>query len=374
MLIGLACILQSSAAYSEPAKEYDWVFIYYMAFDNDRSVFGETILNEISNGIIDSNVTAVVQADFSDMEGMRRISLSRVNGKLKREEYLLESENSADENEYKKYLEWVEKNWKAKNYAIVLFDHGGTLNSMNLDDKPFKNPGQNVNLAMSEKWQNAMKIGEICRQFHQTTERKVRLLFFHQCGRASLENLYSFVDTADYIMALPVIAFVNNAHCKKMLEYAAQHPNISGAELAQIIMKEAKQNITTLISNNELQHLPERLQRLLNPLEKVEKLSFTDSFITVFHWGDEANYDVKSFLLAIRPSSSKSFSQEIDRFIEWYEQKLIVKKHSKKENYSQLSGLSLHILGNREQMQRYTFLSLYQQTDIVKMFEKLLDQ
>ena len=57
------------------AEVYEWVFVYYMSYDNDLSSFGEVILRDLRNGLLDSKVAVVVQADFIDSKGMKRIGL-----------------------------------------------------------------------------------------------------------------------------------------------------------------------------------------------------------------------------------------------------------------------------------------------------------
>ena len=135
--------IDSSEANVVEGAEYEWVFVYYIALDNDLSIFGQKVLNELERGVVNSKVAVVVQADFEDIEGMKRITLCQVNGEVRREEIILDSENSADEAELRKYFEWVEKEWDAENYAVIFPNHGGRLNEMCRDDQPSKNPDDN---------------------------------------------------------------------------------------------------------------------------------------------------------------------------------------------------------------------------------------
>ena len=130
---------------------YDWVFVYYMSYDNDLSAFGGVILNDLRNGLSSSKVAVVVQGDFIDSSGMKRIALYYADGKTRRKESLLRSEDSADEAELRKYLEWVCKKWIAKNYCLVFLNHGGKLNQMCKDNKPFKNQFKNRQFASDRK-------------------------------------------------------------------------------------------------------------------------------------------------------------------------------------------------------------------------------
>ena len=125
------------------ANVYEWVFVYYMSYDNDLSSFGEVILGDLRSGLSNSKIAVVVQADFIDSKGMKRIGLYYADGKARRKESILKSEDSADEAELRKYLKWVRKKWVAKNYCIIFLNHGGRLNNICLDQKQFRNLNKN---------------------------------------------------------------------------------------------------------------------------------------------------------------------------------------------------------------------------------------
>ena len=95
------------------ADTYDWVFVYYMSYDNDLSPFGRVILRDLQSGIVNSKIAVTVQTDFADSRGMKRIALYRADGKPQKKEIVLKSEDSADDVQLRKYLDWVRKKWKA---------------------------------------------------------------------------------------------------------------------------------------------------------------------------------------------------------------------------------------------------------------------
>jgi len=351
---------QAMGKITENSEMYEWVFIYYMSYDNNLSPLGETILKDIGDGIISMKSAVVVQADFRDTDKMKRISMRYNNGVLKREEITLESGDSSDENEYKKYLIWVQENWKSNNYAIVFLNHGGTLNNMCFDEK-------------LGKWLNAFKTGKICRDFNQNIGNKVRLLFLQQCGRGSLENIYNFLDSADYIMASPVKVGAPNTYYSQLLKSTAKNTELTGADIAQIIMDEDQDyTIYTLVKNNELKKLPENLTTLFNSIKRCNHLKFGKSLMEVFQVDDEINYDVKSFIEGIKESCTQEISNTLNQFIDWYEKKLIVKKGIKSKNRSQYSGLSIHIPSKVTHVNRYNYLPIYQETNIEDIMNLLI--
>jgi hypothetical protein len=376
LMMAVFIITQISYAYNG----YDWVFIYYMPYDNDLNRYGEIILGEISKGVYGANnIAVVVQADFKDSEGMRRISFS--NGKRKTEDPP-GSENSADEKEYEKYLNWVKDNWPADNYAVVLLGHAGGLDSICLDDDLFEQTKKGKGGPALRKWMNARRVGNICKKFNQDTGQKVKLLFLQQCGRGSLENVYNFMDSADYILASPVKIYArekNTYYAEMLRQVAKKADDLSGEDIARIIVAEDRRNTYTLIENSKLHDLPEKLNGLLDTLKEnkinLKSLNIPKLLEIVFEPPEtlynEKNYDVEEFLHRINNVRNIYISRAINEFSGWYKTELIPSKHFEEDTDVQLAGLSLFIPSSREQLKK-TSLLLFNETCIDDIFELLL--
>ena len=345
------------------ANVYEWIFVYYMSYDNDLNPFGKVILGDLTKGIVDSKVAVVLQADFTDNKGMKRIALQYSNGKPRRKEYILKSEDSADENEVRKYLEWVRKKWDAKNYCIVFLDHGGKLNNMCLDLKPFRKHTENQRFA-SGKWLSAAETGEIVADFNRKVDGKVRLLFFQQCGRAAIQNLYNFVDTAEYILSSPLRVDAPNTYYTKTLASVGRDPNVTGEMLAKTIMQEDEHyTLYTLISNKELKKLPEKLRSVLKSFGQKSRLNRPDLSPCLFEYEGEKFYDMMHYLQALSSANNDAAGNELSSFFNWCQNDLIVGK-SFKGPESSYSGLSIYVPSSNNAIGRYSFLSLYKQTDL----------
>jgi hypothetical protein len=351
---------------------YEWVFVYYMSYDNDLSSYGEAILRDLGSGLSNSKVAVAVQADFIDSRGMKRIGLYHANGKTHRRETILRSEDSADEAEFKKYLKWVRKKWVAKNYCIVFLNHGSSLNHMCKDSKPFKDSKKNRHFG-SGKWLRASDVGEIVADFNQETGHKVRLLFLQQCGRATIQNLYNFVDAAEYIMASPLIVGAPNTYYTKTIASVAQDPNITGEILAVTIMQEDEHyTLYTLISNKELKKLPEKLAPVLKSFGSVSALKQPKSCLHLFEYESEKFHDLKSYFHALNSANENIAGKELDSFFEWCEDSLIVSKAVREPNSTvelSYSGLSIYVPSNSDADTCYSFLPLYQQTDLERIMK-----
>ncbi|MBN2183006.1 MAG: hypothetical protein JW715_13935 [Sedimentisphaerales bacterium] len=357
-----------------PSKEktYDWIFIYYMSYDNDLSGLGNTIIGKLQEGIVNSKIAVVVQADFADNKGMKRIALYRTFGKTKRKEFPLKNEDSADPNQLQKYFHWIGENFKAENYCIVFLDHGGKLNDMCRDSKPFQNQEKNKQFT-SGKWLSATEVGRIVADFNQKTSGKVRLLFLQQCGRSAIQNLYNFTDAAEYILSSPVIVGVPNTYYTQTIKFAAEEPDITGINIAQIIMREDKDyTLYTLIENNELKRLPERISAVLSSFTQNITLKPPQSCSPIFEFEDEKFYDLKSYFQALSSANNNIAEKELRIFFDWCDNYLIVSKSLNASGDSieaSCCGLSVYTPSIQKESGRYNFLPLYQQTNLEKLFQ-----
>ncbi|MHC4436801.1 MAG: clostripain-related cysteine peptidase [Planctomycetota bacterium] len=371
-LLLLLLALLGIALHVSNTKVYEWVFVYYMSYDNDLSSCGKVILRDLERGLSNSNVAVVVQADFIDSSGMKRIGLYHADGRTHRKEILLRSEDSADEAELRKYLRWVRKRWIAKNYCIVFLNHGGRLNSMCKDNKPFKDSKKNGEFGTG-KWLSASDVGEIVADFNQKTDRKVRLLFLQQCGRAAIQNLYSFTDTGEYVMASPLVVGAPNTYYTKTIASVARDPNITGEVLAETIMREDEHyTLYTLISNEELKKLPEKVAPVLKSFRRASTLSQPESCPHLFEHGGEKFYDLKSYFYALNLANENIAGKELEGFFEWCEDSLIVSKAVRDPNStieSPYSGLSIYVPSSTDTDMDYSFLPLHQQTDLEDMMK-----
>jgi hypothetical protein len=368
-LLGIALI-------PSKANIYEWVFVYYMSYDNDLSSYGEVILRDLRNGLSNSKIAVVVQADFIDSKGMKRIGLYYADGKAHRKETILKSEDSADEAELRKYLEWVRRKWIAKKYCIIFLDHGGALNHMCKDNKPFRNHNRNQQYG-SGKWLRASEAAKIVASFNRKTDRKVRLLFLQQCGRATIQNLYNFADAAEYIMASPLVVGAPNTYYTKTIASVSQYPNVTGEILAATIMREDEHyTLYTLISNKELKRLPEKLSPVLKSFGRAPALYRPESCSHLFEYDSEKFYDLKSFFYALNSANDSIAGKELDGFFDWCEGSLIVSKAVREPEPTvepAYSGLSIYVPSSPDADTSYSFLPLNQQTDLehtIKLISK----
>jgi len=234
---------------------------------------------------------------------------------------------------------------------------------MCLDRKPFRNHSENKRF-VSGKWLRAAEAGEIVADFNQKADGKVRLLFLQQCGRAAVQNLYNFVDTAEYILASPLKVDAPNTYYTKTLASIARDPNITGEILAETIMHEDEHyTLYTLISNKELKRLPEKLTPVLKSFGQKSSLNQPNSCRSLFEFESERFYDLMYYLQALNSANNNIAGKELSSFLDWSQNHLIVSRMFKGPD-SSYSGLSIYVPSSKNEITRYGFLPLYQQTDL----------
>ena len=201
-----------------------------------------------------------------------------------------------------------------KNYCLVFLNHGGKLNQMCKDNKPFRNYRKNRKFG-SGKWLDASKAAKIVTNFNREVERKVRLLFLQQCGRATIQNLYNFADVAEYILASPLVVGAPNTYYTKTIASVSQDPNITGETLAGTIMREDEHyTLYTLIRNDELKRLPEKLMPVLKAFGHTSVLNRPESCSPLFEHEGEKFYDLKSYCHALSSANDNIAGKELDSF------------------------------------------------------------
>ena len=374
-LLVLLLVLTGVYYIRQPRNVYDWVFVYYMSYDNDLSPYGGTILRDLQKGVVNSNIAVTVQTDFADSGGMKRVALFQKGGKPQDKETTIKSEDSADDVQLGKYLEWVRKNWRAENYCIVFLNHGGTLNNMCQDIKPFKDHNRNKQFS-SGKWLSAAQAGKVLRNFNRKVGGKVRLLFLQQCGRAAIQNLYSFIDCAEYIMASPVRVDAPNTYYTATLTSVAQDPNVTGETLAESIMREDEHyTVYTLIGNEQLRELPEKLTPVLYAFETASVLNQPESCSPVFEFEGEKFYDLKSYLQALIAANSNIAGKELGDFLSWCENSLIAGKAIRGLETVESShcGLSIYVPSSGDPNISYDSLPLYQKTNLAAVIKLMTE-
>ncbi len=276
---------------------YDWVFFYYMAYDNNLEGCGRPILDMLAKGITGDNVAIVTFADFRDEKGMRRYEQTKGKEKIT----VLETENSAEETTLEEQLKWTGENYKAKHYAIVFLDHGNRLDEMSKDENPGKG---------GKEWLKLPQVAPLLVQFRKDVMNTLELVFIQQCGKGALENFHAMRGVAPYVMASQTVVGTPNYYYVAALKAVCRKPEIDGKQLARLFTDhETAEMFTTYTTINEkaLNELTTKLDAALKPLLDLEELAKPTILPEFDKRGKEVPVEGTSVRMCFQPASDEQF-------------------------------------------------------------------
>lgn len=340
---------------------HDWGVAYYMSYDNSLDGYGAGILEQIRNGAVSSRVIAAVQADFVDAKGMRRYTVTPA-GIHKR---MVASEDSADEDQAIAFLRWFVTNFPCRKYVIVFLNHGGKVDQMCSDRHP-ATPGKT--------WMSGHVLAEKLRAFIAQHDLKVELLFLQQCGRGSIENLFSFRGTAAYVMSSPMVVGAPNTYYTALHQWLDPHPEAKGDAVARRIAQEDRDfELYTCVRGECLAEMGPRLDRVLRPFLQAETLRAPKLPPVIFSEGNESIVDLCVYLNALARENEIGLTQT-EAFYGWLERTLLTDRYvrdGRSDAVKSLCGFSLFVPAEPEAVDRYAYLDLYGDTALQALWQRL---
>jgi hypothetical protein len=347
------------------APAYDWGVAYYLSYDNDLGPATPVIVRAIRAGVTSEKTVAAVQVDLPGPGGMHRISITSVGATADK----IASDDSADENQAIAYLDWFVKKFKCRHYAFIFLDHGGRLDEMCLDAEPETE---------GKFWMSGRVLGGKLREFKKSMPGQLDLLFFQQCGRGSLENLYSFRGVANYVMCSPVRVGSPNSYYTALHHWLPDHPDASGRELAEKIASEDKDfTVYTCLRGDKLEELTRHLDDALAPLMSKDALAQPDLPAAVYTESEESTRDAKTYLNLLA-AHNHAGEQSMADFQKWIADELVTnvwyQKDVSADRRQELYGLSLFVPDDPAEALRYRDMDLYKDSSLGAFWRKLLPQ
>jgi hypothetical protein len=373
-------LLLAAVAAAGPARageagfRYDWGVAYWMPYDNDLERGKEPILKAIAKGVTNARTAVAVQADLSDVLGMHRITVTAEGTK----ESLVNSDDSADPDQLATYLKWFAEQFRCRRYAVVIMNHGGGLDEMCLDDLP-ETRGKN--------WMSGAALGGKLRELKPKLPGSWELLFLQQCGRASLENLYSFRGTADYVLASPLRIGAPNTYYTEFHQFLEKNPEAGGDRLAELIAKQDQHYFVYACARGaKLAELPAKLDAALKPLLAKAELAAPARPAAIYEGkvGKGPQIDAAAGLRALaaaNPSAGGSGpggaagAAEAEAFLKWVQKDLLTsswKSAHADADMKKLCGLSLYWPADAKEAAACSDLDIYKDSKLAELWKKLL--
>jgi Clostripain family len=355
--------------YSQSKSYHRWVILYWMPYDNNLSRFGEPIIEMLVNGTKKSEAVVIVQSDYAGDRKMRRRHIA--GGIIK--EIAIAEEDSSDISVFSAYLDWAHQTFDAEHWAVIVVGHGGQLNEISPDD-------HSSNLLGERTWMKVDRFATAVSKFNKSTGEKVDLLFFQNCNKATLEVVYETRNCARYTLASQLELGAPNYYYPGFFQHLHQS-SFGGRAAAIAIMKSESVRMyhsLTLIDNRLLKNIPAKLARVIQPLLHRQSHSTDLSSLLTIHYFDEQYCD----LLMLFGYLSKNINpahQEFSKFSEFLQSSVITAHQTGgkllENNYintEKLCGLSLYLPEDIQSISRHQSLALYQETDLFKLYRKIL--
>lgn len=349
---------------------YDWIFLYWMPYDNNLSRFGNPILQMLTKGVQNENILVVVESDFSGAKQLSRNVITKGNIDTQK----LETANSADEKVFAEYLSWAKSKFEAKKWAIVFLGHGGCLDEIS----PDKNPEPGTDL--ETKWMNIKKLSDVIANFNREVDNRVELVFLQNCNKGTIEAHYTFRDAAKYTLSSQILLGAPNYYYEPVFQFLGRHPEVNGGQLAEKIMEFEPRNMYysyTVTNNDAVGKLSAKINPLIDSILSADIKSISKSKFKTYSYIDEQFVDVVSFFKTITKQAGAA-QQKCKEFLEFFNQSMIYKLQQNgsilgsSSEHQTLSGLGMFLPTSRQELEKYRYLQVYSDLKLVELFDAIL--
>ena len=369
-VIGKDLTFAMSSTSFQAKSHHKWVVLYWMPYDNNLSRFGEPIVEMLTSGTQNSKIAVVIQSDYWGDPKMRRRQL--LDGTITEVDVL--GEDSSDASAFLAYLNWANQTFEAEHWAVIVVGHGGKINEVSPDD-------HRINRQI-RTWMSIDKFSNTVSTFNQTVNGRVELLFFQNCNKATLEVVYEARKCAQYTLASQLNLGAPNYYYESFLRRLASLDNGRDAAIAIMDSERADMFHTlTLVNNQAVECIPERLSRLLQLLPSDRLSEINQSELSTYRYFGEQHCDVLVLLGYILRNNNKT-QNEFTEFANFLRSSVIISHKTGGELYGKylhrnsdlevLCGLSLYLPETEHDISRYTSLALYQGVDLVSLYRRIV--
>jgi hypothetical protein len=370
-VVGKDLVFPMISKSSQTKSRHKWVVLYWMPYDNDLVRFGEPIVEMLTRGTQNSEIAVIVQSDYWGDPKVRRRQL--VNGTANEIDVL--GEDSSDASAFLAYLDWANRTFEAEHWAVIVVGHGGKINEVSPDD--------HRTIHRTRTWMRVDQFASAVSNFNRSTSGRVELLFFQNCNKATLEVVYEARNCARYTLASQLTLGAPNYYYEGFLK-RLQESSIDGREAAIAIMDSETIDMyhtLTLVDNQAVGRIPDKLSRLLQPILNSHLDSISQSVLQPYHYFGEQHCDVLVLFEHLSKISNQG-QNEFTEFADFLRSSVITSYKTGGELYGsrpnnnndseELCGLSLYLPENRQEISRYSSLALYQGVDLVSLYRGIL--
>jgi len=286
----------------------EWTYMVYMGADNNLSTAGLIDLNEMETVGSDSNVSIVLQAEFStnytDFPGL---GLTYSGQTLR---FLVSNDNDTDTVDLSYgqsignvdmgspaaltgFINWATTTYPADHYALVIWDHGAG----------WKKSALSRGAVQDETSDTFMSLPDLAKAVRDANVH-LDLINFDACLMAMYEVAYEFLGLADYMVFSEEVEPGNGDPYDTILADLKSDPKMSGSQLADTIVEKyynfysgpdsREEKITK--SAIDMSLLPQLDTAMLNLAEAIVTGYGTNSAAIIQAQSNAQHYEYKSNL------------------------------------------------------------------------------
>ncbi|MFG3816024.1 clostripain-related cysteine peptidase [Limnothrix redekei] len=360
--------------------------LYWMPYDNDLAPAGPKILRWLTEATRrNPTLTLAVQADLPESGKMMRavlgpLATDRSVVEQSPEVTWIDSDNSADPQNFAEYLRWAVKRFPVEHWALVILGHGGRLDQISPDDQPNHHLDPHPSSPQGDhvrSWLTLADLTTALKEFQIRTNDGLELLFLQNCNRSTLEILASLAPHAHWILASQKLLGEPNAYYDRFCDWLAQNPTANGQDAARAIVRyesPAMYRSYSIINSQAFRELPS----VLNPLiDRFLDASVTSSLsplgydrLRPYVYFNEAYTDAREFfqLLSNQVPQARTAHAALER---WFDRAIELHRSPQAPPNSGL-GVGLWLPQTRTELQQRQDLSLYRQTRLAQCLETSL--
>ncbi|HBB35826.1 MAG TPA: hypothetical protein DDZ80_11170 [Cyanobacteria bacterium UBA8803] len=349
---------------------YDWIFLYWMPYDNDLTQWGEPILDMLAKGVQSNNILVIVQSKlWGDKQLSRHIITSQ-----KRDSQKLTITNSASEPAFAEYLNWAQSQFQAKKWAIAILGHGGNLDQISPDDHPLPDNSSGT------QWMNIQKLSEAIANFNRQVDRRVELFFFQNCNKGTIEANYTLREAAKYTLSSQFLLGAPNYYYEPLLHFLGHNPEIHGGQLAEKIMEFEPLTMYqsyTAIDNQAMASLPSKINPVINSILAANVDSIQTNTLATYDYIGDRFVDAVTFFDTIT-TQSKADREPYNEFIKFLNDSLIYKVQKQgilmgsRKRHQNYSGLGIFYPQSKAELEKYQYLPVFSELKLAELFDAIL--
>jgi len=232
--------VQDTATIGGGKEEKEWTVLFYFDGKNNLAPMAKSSFSSIAKVGSDENVNLVAELAVGTADVQRGYVTGEKSKELFPGSEVIGQRDMGDPGTLKEFMEWGMKNYPAKHYALVMWDHGAGFKGSMTDD-------ETKHLIDNRELRDALKGVE------QDTGNKVDVLNFNACLMGQAEVAYELRDAAKYLVGseeveaglrIPIPGLVGTTPQHKVMtdlkEGIKEKGEVTPEELAKLYVFEAK--------------------------------------------------------------------------------------------------------------------------------------